>query len=83
MNKNFDDELTKWSLESVAYVGLGSRVGCLKDDLKEDDPAKMLITCAKEVLEYTWKLEFRPTLWKYFATPTFKKLMQTYDRQWE
>ncbi|XP_047503259.1 probable cytochrome P450 12a5, mitochondrial isoform X1 [Pieris napi] len=83
INKNFDEELTKWSLESVAYVGLGSRIGCLKDDLKEDDPAKILITCAKEVLEYTWALEFRPSPWKYFSTPTFKKLMRTYDRQWE
>ncbi|CAF4917575.1 unnamed protein product [Pieris macdunnoughi] len=83
INKNFDEELTKWSLESVAYVGLGSRIGCFKDDLKEDDPAKILITCAKEVLEYTWALEFRPSPWKYFSTPTFKKLMRTYDRQWE
>ncbi|CAK1551042.1 unnamed protein product [Leptosia nina] len=83
LNKNFDEEITKWSLESVAFVGLGSRIGCLEDDLKDDDPANTLILCAKEVLEYTWDLEFKPNPWRYFPTPSFKKLMRTYERQWD
>ncbi|XP_038209615.1 cytochrome P450 CYP12A2-like [Zerene cesonia] len=82
LNEKLDDDLTKWSLESVAYVGLGSRIGCLRDNLKEDDPALTLIRCAKEVVEYTWELEFKPNPWKYIPTPTFNKVLDTYERQW-
>ncbi|XP_038209836.1 cytochrome P450 CYP12A2-like [Zerene cesonia] len=82
MNEKFHDDITRWSLESVAFVGLGSRIGCLRDNLTDDDPALTLIKCAKEVVEYTWELEFKPNPWKYVSTPTFSKIMDTYERQW-
>ncbi|CAG4955958.1 unnamed protein product [Colias eurytheme] len=82
LNEEFEDDLTKWSLESIAYVGLGSRIGCLRDNLTEDDPALMLMRCAREVVDYTWELEFKPNPWKYIPTPTFFKVMDTYERQW-
>ncbi|XP_073956280.1 cytochrome P450 CYP12A2-like isoform X2 [Choristoneura fumiferana] len=84
LQNNFDLEMTKWSLESVALVGLGARLGCLEDDLKEDHPARQLMQCAKDILDLSFKTELLPpAIWKYIATPNFKKLMNTYDLQWD
>lgn len=76
--------MTMWSLESVALVGLGARLGCLEDDLKDDHPARQLMKCAKDIIDLSFKVELLPpSIWKYIATPNFKKLMNTYDLQWE
>ncbi|XP_047991754.1 cytochrome P450 CYP12A2-like isoform X2 [Leguminivora glycinivorella] len=83
LQNNFGLEMTKWSLESLALVSLGTRLGCLQDNLKEDHPARQLMKCANDIHELSFKLEFLPSLWKYFATPIFKKLMKTYDLQWD
>ncbi|XP_063624022.1 cytochrome P450 CYP12A2-like [Cydia splendana] len=83
LQNNFDLEITKWSLESLALVSLGTRLGCLQDNLDEDHPARQLIKCTNDIFELSFKLEFLPSLWKYIATPNFKKLMKTYDLQWD
>ncbi|CAG4955952.1 unnamed protein product [Colias eurytheme] len=83
LNAKFHDDITRCSLESIAFVSLGSRIGCLRDNLTEDDPALALITCAKEIVKYGWELEFKPNPWQYIRTPTFYKLMDTYERQWK
>ncbi|XP_075977886.1 cytochrome P450 CYP12A2-like [Anticarsia gemmatalis] len=80
---NFLYEVTRWSLESVALVGLGSRLGCITDDLTPDHPASKLMQCAKDILKLSFKVEFLPNPWKYIATPSFNKLMKTYDTQWD
>nr|QLI62186.1 cytochrome P450 37 [Streltzoviella insularis] len=82
LQNNFDLEMTKWSLESVGLVSLGTRLGCLRDDLPEDHPARQLIKCAKDIMELAYKLEFYPSPWKYISTPNFKKMMKTLDLQW-
>lgn len=83
LEDNFLFEITKWSLESVALVALGSRLGCLTDNLSSDHPATKLMQCAKDILQLSFKLELLPSPWKYIATPAFKKLMRTYDIQWD
>lgn len=83
LQKDFELEITKWSLESIALVGLGSRLGCMRDDLTEDHPAGKLIQCAKDILDLSFKLEFMPSPWKYISTPNFKKIIKTFDTQWE
>ncbi|XP_013186889.2 cytochrome P450 CYP12A2 [Amyelois transitella] len=81
--ENWDKEITKYSLESVAYVGLGSRLGCLKDGLGDDHPSRQLIQCAKDIISLSFMLELFPSLWKIFPSPTYKKLVKTFDLQWE
>nr|QZP43549.1 cytochrome P450 monooxygenase CYP333A25 [Ephestia elutella] len=83
LKENWDNEITKWSLESVAYVGLGTRLGCLKDDLGDDHPSRQLIKCAKDIISLSFSLEFFPSFWKKIPSPTFKKLTKTFDLQWE
>ncbi|XP_046965915.1 cytochrome P450 CYP12A2-like [Vanessa cardui] len=83
LEQNLDLEMTKWSLESVAVVGLGTRLGSLEDNLANDHPARILIQCAQDLLNLSWKLEFFPSLWRYYQTRNFKKLVKTLDLQWE
>ncbi|CAH2232805.1 cytochrome P450 CYP12A2-like isoform X2 [Pararge aegeria] len=83
LQSNLDLEITKWSLESIAVIALGTRLGCLEDNLTEDHPARVLIKCAKDTTDLALKLEFFPSLWKFYATSNFKKMMKTLDLQWE
>lgn len=75
--------MNKWSLESIALVALGSRMGCLEDNLTEDHPGNQLMQCSKAIIETAFELEFLPSVWKYISTPNFKKIMKTYKTQWE
>ncbi|CAH2048629.1 unnamed protein product, partial [Iphiclides podalirius] len=82
LQSNFDSEITKWSLESVAYIALGTRLGCLNDE-KNNKKAQLLIACASNIMELAYKLEFFPSPWRYFETPNLKKMIKTLDLQWE
>ncbi|XP_068633056.1 cytochrome P450 CYP12A2-like [Battus philenor] len=82
LQQNLDTEITKWSLESVAYVGLGTRLGCLRDD-QDGQNAEILIKCARDIMDLAFKIEFFPTPWRYFETPNLKKMIKTLDLQWE
>lgn len=80
---NLHFEMTKYALESVGVVGLGTRLGCLSDDLPQDHPAYQLIHAALDILDLSFKLEFLPSIWKYYSTPSFKKLVKALDTQWK
>ncbi|KAJ8731410.1 hypothetical protein PYW07_004574 [Mythimna separata] len=83
LENNFNLELTRWSLESVALVALGSRIGCLDDNFTEEHPGRKLMQCAKDMLDTAIELELFSSVWKYIATPTFKKVMKSYQLQWD
>lgn len=84
INKNFHLEMTKFALESIGVVGLGTRIGCLEDDLPEHHPARQLIKAALDILNLSFKLEFYPiAFWKLFSTPNFNKIVKAFDSQWD
>ncbi|XP_069359520.1 cytochrome P450 CYP12A2-like isoform X2 [Maniola hyperantus] len=83
LQEDLDLEITKWSLESVAVIALGTRLGCLEDNLTEDHPGRVIIKCAQDVINLSMKLEFLPSLWKYYATSNYKKIIKTFDLQWD
>lgn len=74
--------MTKYSLEGVAVVGLGTRLGCLDKDIPEDHPARQLMKAAKDIMILAQRLEAMPSLWKKFPTPSFKKIVHAFDTQW-
>ncbi|XP_028171135.1 cytochrome P450 CYP12A2-like isoform X1 [Ostrinia furnacalis] len=80
--KEFSSEITKWSLESVALVGLGNRLGCLQDNLPADHPSQKLMYCSKTIADLMFKLEFIPN-WNKEKSANFKKMMEMYDLQWD
>lgn len=81
LKDNFDVEVEKWALECLGLVGLGTRLGCLNDKLTPE--AQELIYCAKVFVQKTFQLDFFPKFWKYIPTPSYKKLMKVFDKQWE
>ncbi|KAJ0176637.1 hypothetical protein K1T71_007816 [Dendrolimus kikuchii] len=83
LKQYYDKEVTRWSLESVAFVGLGTRLGSLNDGLPEDHPSNILIKCSKDIMDLTFKLELLPRFLKFFTKSTFMKLMDVLDLQWE
>ncbi|KAJ0179196.1 hypothetical protein K1T71_004908 [Dendrolimus kikuchii] len=81
LNAKFDDEINLWALESIAIVALGCRLNCLDLNLPKDSPAMKLIQCVHDFFITADKLDFKPSIWKYIATPTFKKAMKFYEDQ--
>lgn len=81
ISENFSKELNKWALESIAYLALNRRLGCLQGNLSDDSAPAKMIRLAEDVFTYSAKLDFQPSPWKYIATPTFKKTMKLYDEQ--
>ncbi|XP_039745987.1 cytochrome P450 CYP12A2-like isoform X1 [Pararge aegeria] len=76
---NIFTELNLWALESVGVVALGRRLNCFDPNLPNESPVKKLINVIHDVLNATEKLDFQPSIWKYIATPDFKKGMKIYE----
>ncbi|CAG9786719.1 unnamed protein product [Diatraea saccharalis] len=83
LSREIESEITKWSLESVALVCLGKRIGCLQDNLSDDHPAKALTYCSKSIPDLSFKLEFAPRFINKRNSSWFKQLMNIFDLQWE
>ncbi|KAJ8722068.1 hypothetical protein PYW08_004470 [Mythimna loreyi] len=83
LEKNFNLEMTRWALESVALMALGSRIGCLDDTFTEDHPGRKLMQFTKDMVDTALELELYAGIWKYYATDTFKKMMNAYQTQWD
>lgn len=83
LENNFDVEMKKFALESVALVCLGARLGCLEDNLAKDHPAEQLRICAKDILDLSFKYEMMPKIFQKFNPRMFNRLMKLLDTQWE
>ncbi|XP_064292414.1 cytochrome P450 CYP12A2-like isoform X2 [Plodia interpunctella] len=84
LKENWDKEMINWALESVALMAMDVRLGCLKDNLGKDHPSKQLIQCAKDILDLSFRLEILPiSIWRKYPTKTLKKLVKTFDLQWQ
>ena len=66
--------LSKWSLESVCYISLDTRVGLLDD--KENEVALRFMDCLKRFFENLYQLDVMPSMWKVYKTPLFNAHMK-------
>uniref|UniRef100_A0A182IJQ1 Uncharacterized protein n=1 Tax=Anopheles atroparvus TaxID=41427 RepID=A0A182IJQ1_ANOAO len=74
---DFDQWLNRWALETMGVLALDTRFGVLKKEQSEE--AKQIIGLVRDVFDLMYKLEVEVSFWKYFKTPTFKKLMGVFD----
>ncbi|XP_013107493.1 cytochrome P450 CYP12A2 [Stomoxys calcitrans] len=75
---NFEEEINRWTLESVSVVALDKQLGLITTN--RDDPiAKKMFKGLTDFFTYSLEIEFKPSIWKVYKTPTFKKLMKTLD----
>ncbi|KAG1667440.1 APOBEC1 complementation factor [Nymphon striatum] len=73
---NLTNDLFKWALESVAFVMLNKRMGCLAPKLASDSEPQTLINCVNDFFELSAKVELGLPIWRYFPSlsPSYKKL---------
>lgn len=72
MSKDFNNNMTRWALESIAYIALNTRINAMHDsDISSD--GQRLVRGVRDFFQYTFELEMKPAIWKYYATPTYKK----------
>ena len=63
----------RWALDSITSIFLNAKIGCLDQNPSAD--AISLVTQANVILgPDLFKLLTRPPVWKYFETPTFKRV---------
>ncbi|XP_054718545.1 probable cytochrome P450 301a1, mitochondrial [Uloborus diversus] len=75
---DFLGDLYKWALESVALVGLDTRLGCLERNLAPDSDAMKMIRSVQAQFDLMGKLEMVP-LYKYFSTPNWRRYTKASD----
>ena len=78
MPGDFSNYVNTWSLESVTAVGLERRLN-LFDENTKDENAKKLIKGVRDFFEQSVEFDGKPSIWKYYQTKEFKKLMNVYD----
>ncbi|CAH2979581.1 unnamed protein product [Chilo suppressalis] len=81
IQSDFEMEMNLWSLESIALVALGRRLRCFDSHLPPNSPEKRLIQLVHDIFETADKLDFKPSLWRYFPTRAYKKAMKLYEEQ--
>ena len=83
ITKDFDKEMNFWALESIGTVALGIRLNCFDPNLPADSPEWQLIQCVHDLFGIANELDFKPSIWRWYATPTFKKAMKLYEHHEE
>ncbi|KAG8221868.1 hypothetical protein J437_LFUL003244, partial [Ladona fulva] len=79
MPDDFMNELFKWSLESIAYVALDKRLGCLAPNLTVDSEPQRMIDAVNDFFETSFQLEMGLPIWKIYPTATWKKFVKALD----
>ncbi|KAL1397372.1 hypothetical protein pipiens_009815 [Culex pipiens pipiens] len=74
---DFNQWLNRWALEMIGVLALDTRFGVLEKDISQD--SSDMIKYVREVFELTYQLDVLPSVWKYYKTPAFKRLMNVLD----
>ncbi|KAJ6639074.1 putative cytochrome P450 12b2, mitochondrial, partial [Pseudolycoriella hygida] len=77
MPADFQNEMNKWSLESIAVIALEQRLELITRD--EDPENQKLINAVKDFFSLAFELDIQPSIWKYYRTPKFNRLMAAFD----
>lgn len=76
--ETFEDELKRWTMDSVSVVALDKPLGLISKD-RDNADAKRLFHLLEEYFIYSLKVEIIPPIYKYYKTKTFRKYMQILD----
>ncbi|KAG8221872.1 hypothetical protein J437_LFUL003248 [Ladona fulva] len=79
MPDDFINELFKWSLESIAFIALDKRLGCLAPNLPEDSEPQRMIHAVGDFFDNIFALEVGPPIWKVYPTAAWKKFVKALD----
>lgn len=74
---DFANEANRWALESICSIALNQRLGLLNSNPDPDSDGQRLISAVHDFFTLTFELEMMPSIWKYYKTPAYKKLIAT------
>nr|XP_045593554.1 probable cytochrome P450 49a1 [Procambarus clarkii]XP_045593561.1 probable cytochrome P450 49a1 [Procambarus clarkii] len=74
---DFQEELSKWSLESICLVALNQRVGCFNPNLSPGSQPEVIIKAALDFMNAIKESETGSKLWKIYPTKIFKQLQDS------
>jgi cytochrome P450 family 12 len=75
---NFSEEVNRWTMESISCIALDTRLGVLSD-YTIDEKSKQFIKSVRAFFNLAFQVDVNPPIWRWFSTPTFKKLIATSD----
>ncbi|PSN42152.1 hypothetical protein C0J52_18994 [Blattella germanica] len=79
MPEDFSNELCKWALESVMYISLDTRLGCLAEDLPPDSEPQKMIDTVQVLFDSMYNLDFKLSPWRIISTPQWRKFVKASD----
>lgn len=79
MPDDFNNELYKWALESIVYIALDTRLGCLNDNLQPDSEPQKMIEAVQITFDCLYKLDLKLSPWKYISTPAWRRFVKASD----
>nr|XP_019551560.2 LOW QUALITY PROTEIN: cytochrome P450 CYP12A2-like [Aedes albopictus] len=74
---DFNQWLNRWALESTGVLSVDSRLGVLEE--QESKEARRIVQLTRELFELVYQLDFRPSIWMYYKTPKYHRLMKVFD----
>ncbi|XP_055641942.1 cytochrome P450 12b1, mitochondrial-like [Toxorhynchites rutilus septentrionalis] len=77
MPADFNQWLNRWALETMGVMALDTRLGILEKN--KSDEAEHIVKCIREFFQLTYELDVLPSVWMYYKTPKFVRLMRTLD----
>ncbi|XP_055713441.1 probable cytochrome P450 12b2, mitochondrial [Phlebotomus papatasi] len=77
---DFYAELNMWALESIGQITLDTRLGIFDNTTSKN--MHTLMSDLKVFFDLTYQLNFKPSLWKLFPTPSYRKLIRSTDNMY-
>lgn len=74
---DFDQWLNRWALETIGVLALDTRLGVLGKELNSDTAD--MIKHVREFFQLTYQLDIELSIWKYYKTARFHRLMKVLD----
>lgn len=78
MSDNFESYVNYWAMDSVCLVALDTDLGMIRNSAAQPR-AKAIIDGMREFFELLLELDLKPSLWKYVATPDYRRVIRTFD----
>ncbi|XP_068083406.1 probable cytochrome P450 301a1, mitochondrial isoform X2 [Anabrus simplex] len=76
---DFINHMFRWALESICYIALDTRLGCLKPNNKPDSETEKLITAVQVVLKGMFTIDLPPYLIPSEREKLWKEMVESMD----
>ncbi|XP_065365991.1 probable cytochrome P450 12a4, mitochondrial [Calliphora vicina] len=76
--ENFEEYIKYWTMDAVGLVALDTDLNMLENS-EAHPKAKIIIDNMEEFFQLLLELDMQPSMWKFIATPKFKKIINILD----